>query len=176
MEELIQNKKYSDLICVCETLEIEGQAFGRPLDIQSLAVLMGSYCYMGHLSSARFVGKRHLQSVSTTNPLFKDFEAWVNITKALQAYDYKTVHSLFSKTTWSTPLLKQLGLHVQAQIQERTLDLLSQVYESIGQQQAAEFLGLDVQHVGSYVRERGWDIDVASGNVFPYSMIRVVSK
>lgn len=156
MEIVQSTRDYNLLMRECEQKELETLMHGQTVDPLLYSLLLIVYLYNRDFASARLVCLRNKVSD-------QDFSVLASVAKHLSKFEYSQAHTLLQSTEWTRAQLKELVQDLQERLRRDMMELLSRAYESISPQKASELLGISMDSVAGYVRERRWDIDAASG-------------
>lgn len=156
---LLESREYRTLQERLEALELDGLLSPDQGTTESLlSWLLGTYLIEQDLVSARCLVQRWFESLSRSPVL----QMLAHLTALLSESQIPAAMQLLQ--TAAPPMLgPHLWTDIQTSLRSRSFSLLSNAYSSVSPARAASLLGVPEASVCSFVRERGWDIDVADG-------------
>jgi hypothetical protein len=164
LKEYLLKKDYFNASLLLEDYEIQFPPPTTTLEPFHPFIQLSCYLLLKDYCSARFLIKRTLHST-------QEFQLLSLVAKDIVEYQFTTVytrlnnlHQHFSNTH---PLLSSIVSDLIQFQRESLFFLSSQCFDSISQSKAAVLLGIPLEQIQDYVRERGWDIDASAGWLLP---------
>eukprot|EP01121_Diplochlamys_sp_Union-15-3_P001723 TRINITY_DN1149_c0_g3_i1.p1 TRINITY_DN1149_c0_g3~~TRINITY_DN1149_c0_g3_i1.p1 ORF type:complete len:195 (-),score=33.68 TRINITY_DN1149_c0_g3_i1:96-680(-) len=150
IQELVSKNSWEQLLVKLEDYELEA-ATSNQGEKPFFAIQLLAYLIIGDLDNARFLWRRIPKELKNN-----EIEGVWQIGRQMWKRNFSDIYKAIKSFKATNELYKTLIERLSDSFKERTFNLLSSAYTSIGVDDAATYLGSNPADVVKYATSRGW--------------------